>query len=87
VRFLPDFEDTQIDADHLRQTSIVIPAEQLYKRFEAVRIGWQKLQAKKLKEKKTEDSVSAVKDSTFKGEKGNRKANVTQARKKRKLQH
>lgn len=76
----PDFEDAQTDADNLWPISLVIIAEQLYKRFEAPRIGWQKVQAKKL-----------VKASTSKGSKKNgeakeTKAKNTEASKKRKLE-
>lgn len=88
---LPDFEDTQIDADHLRQTSLVITEEGAYKRFEASRIGRKKVQANKLKEKHSDDAVSAVKVSTSKGLKGNGKSKETKAKetgfKEAKLQH
>ncbi|KAH8744539.1 hypothetical protein F5883DRAFT_722199 [Diaporthe sp. PMI_573] len=65
------FEGTRISADHLRETSIVITAEQLYKRFEAVRIGWLKAQTKqKLKKKQSEDATSVVKGTAPKDPKG-----------------
>jgi hypothetical protein len=81
---LPDFEDTRIDEHHLRETSIVITAQQLHKRFEAVRIGWLKVQSKKtLKNKQSEDATSVIKGKTSKEPKGR----GTKAGKKRKIQH
>jgi hypothetical protein len=81
---LPDFEDTRINEDHLRETSIVITAKQLHKRFVAARIGWLKVQSKKtIKEKQSEDAASVVKGTTAKTPKGK----GTKAGKKRKIQH